>query len=211
MSQFNINTKTFVLNSICREAWVDEEVILASGDKSSYYINCKRISMTTMVALRIGDVFRGALAKFYPRYIGGPESGAIPLVTSTIISFGVNGIRNVDGFYVRKATKDHGLQNMIEGQVEPGTDVVILEDVMTSGGSAIKAAEVAFAAGLNVVAIACLVDRQAGATEAIAELSKKQDKQIEYIPIFTLDEVVKARDELINRDQQVTDGSNATS
>ena len=146
---------------------------LSSGKASTYYFDCKPVTLSADGAPLVGDAFVQALdalpASALPaqiRAIGGLTHGADPIVGATMLRAAAQG-RPLDGFYVRKQPKRHGTMRLIENPPRPGTRVVIVEDVVTSGSSALKAVDEAQKAGCIVAGVIALVDRDEGGAEAI--------------------------------------------
>jgi len=151
----------------------EREVTLSSGLKSNFYIDCKQVSLEAEGQFLIGQLFRAVIALVAPdaRAVGGLTLGADPLASATsVVSFLAG--RPLHSFIVRKEPKGHGTQQWLEasGRIKPGTPVVVLEDVITTGGSTIKAIERARGAGLDVVHAVALVDRLEGGRDAIARI-----------------------------------------
>lgn len=142
------------------------EFTLASGKTSNYYVNSKKALFNSEVASLLGDVLYDEVKAMPIEAAGGLEIGAIPMVTTLAQTFHRHG-RALEGFFVRKAIKDHGSREPIEGVLKPGSRVVILDDVLTTGASALHAAAEVEIAGGIVVAVLCIVDRLEGAREAI--------------------------------------------
>ena len=118
-----------------------------------------------------------------PDAIGGLSMGADPVVSAAIVVSAIEK-RPVQGFLVRKAAKDHGRKKQIEGMEETrGKRVAIVDDVCTTGGSILTAADRAEEAGYEVVAAFCVVDREEGGTEVIA-------KRYPFYPLFTAKELL---------------------
>ncbi len=141
---------------------------LASGQKSAYYINCKTVTLSARGSFLVGMNLLPLVPKNCVA-VGGLTLGADPLVSSlTVISHQAG--RPLQGFLVRKEKKDHGTGNQIENAPVPGSRVVIVDDVITTGGSALKATEVALECGYTVEAVLCLVDRQQGGEAVFAKL-----------------------------------------
>lgn len=142
---------------------------LASGKTASYYLDCRRITLHPQGANVIAAGMLELITAMspMPQAVGGMAIGADP-ITAAIIT--VAGQRNLPllGFMVRKEPKDHGTGRQVEGPVEPGQEVVIVEDVITSGGSALAAAEAAQAFGLRVRGVIGIIDRLAGGEAAFA-------------------------------------------
>ena len=115
----------------------------------------------------------------WPDAVGGMAIGADPITAAIITLAGQRGLP-ICGFMVRKEAKGHGTGRQVEGPVEPGQSVVIVEDVITSGGSALKAAEAAEAFGLKVTRVIGIIDRLAGGAQAFA------DRGIELRTLLTI-------------------------
>lgn len=135
---------------------------LASGAKSKYYVDIKRASTDPTVLKLMGDGL-GARAKGAQR-IAGMELGAVPLAAAASLASGIPFIM------VRKKPKGHGTNTQLEGVYEAGMEVVVVEDVTTSGGSSAEAVAVLRAAGLKVTKVVTVVDREAGAAKAFGDL-----------------------------------------
>jgi orotate phosphoribosyltransferase len=151
-------------------AYEKRDVILASGRPSNFYIDCRRVVMTAEGHFLVGWLFGQLIARHCPEIlaVGGMSLGADPLASATsLLSF--VGRQPVDAFYVRKEAKKHGTAQFIEGagHLAAGTPVVIVEDVVTTGGSSLLAVERAEQAGLRPVRILALVDRCEGGREII--------------------------------------------
>jgi orotate phosphoribosyltransferase len=138
---------------------------LASGSTSDYYVDGKMTELFSAGAHLIGEVLYERTKDLAIDAIGGLEAGAIPLTTAAVISYHRHG-RNMEGFWVRDEVKTHGTRKLIEGALHGGERVVIVDDVITRGGSSLKAAQAALALGCQVVLILALVDRLQGAAEA---------------------------------------------
>ncbi len=138
---------------------------LASGGTSDYYIDGRMTAVHSEGAYLIGE------AALYERTkdldidaIGGLQVGAVPMTTAAVISYQRHG-RSMEGFWVREEIKPHGTQKLVEGGLKKGDRVVIVDDVVTKGGSALKAVEAAWELGCEVVLVLALVDRLEGAEE----------------------------------------------
>ena len=144
------------------------EFTLASGEKSSYYIDCRLSTMSAEGQVLIGrlgvDVIRSA--GWAPAAVGGLTMGADPVSYAiAAASFGSPPV--IEAFSVRKEAKGHGTKRQIEGNFRGGDPVVVIEDVITSGGSALRAVEAVETGGGLVLGILAVVDRQQGGREAI--------------------------------------------
>ncbi|HET9276519.1 MAG TPA: orotate phosphoribosyltransferase [Gemmatimonadales bacterium] len=141
---------------------------LASGTRSTYYIDARRTTMSAEGQALIGPLGLAAIrgAGWTPRAVGGLTMGADPIAYA-IARASVDEPPRVDAFSVRKESKEHGTRRRIEGNFTPGTPVVVVEDVITSGGSTLKAIEAVRAEGGDVQGVLALVDREQGGRKAI--------------------------------------------
>ncbi len=144
------------------------EIKLASGRSSSFYFNMKPTMLDPEGAHLIGVLVCAALAGRSVDMVGGLEMGAVPIATAVAVTSQHKGWP-LPAFFVRKQAKDHGTQSLVEGlpagQTLAGRRVVIVEDVTTTGGSAMKAIAAVQAAGAIVDRVITIVDRLEGATE----------------------------------------------
>jgi orotate phosphoribosyltransferase len=154
-----------------RSFQVGPEMKLASGRTSTFYFNMKPTMLDAEGAWLIADLICDQLQGIDADLVGGLEMGAVPIASATAAVAHTRG-RNLSAFFVRKQAKEHGTKSLIEGlardETMEGKNVVIVEDVTTTGGSSIKAAEAIRGAGGNVVRVVTVVDRQEGAAEAFA-------------------------------------------
>ena len=155
---------------ICELSYEEREVTLASGRKSNFYFDGKQTTLHSRGGLLVGQAFWDEVKKFGVPIdgVGGLTLGADPIATATSIAAQLEG-HSVHAFIIRKEPKGHGTGQWLEGRknLPPGSRVVIVEDVTTTGGSSMKAVERAQEEGLEVVGIVTLVDREEGAREAI--------------------------------------------
>ncbi len=144
---------------------------LASGRTSTIYFNLKPAMLDPEGSRLIGAALAERSANLGADYVGGLELGAVPLVAATAAMSAVAG-RPVRALFVRKSAKEHGTQNLIEGLAEgempAGKKVIVLEDVTTTGGSALRAIAALREAGASVEHVVTIVDREEGAEEAFA-------------------------------------------
>lgn len=147
---------------------------LASGKKASFYLDCRKVTLHPQGANQIAAGMLSLLDPAMPQSIGGMAIGADPISAATITLAGQRGI-NLLGFIVRKEAKQHGMGRQVEGPVEPGMSAVIVEDVVTSGGSALKAVDAVNEFGLKVERILAVVDRLEGGREAIEAAGLRLD------------------------------------
>src|SRR5436189_6266043 len=147
------------------------EFTLSSGKRSSYYLDCRMTTLDPTGALLIGRLMLDCIRKhnIQADAIGGLTIGADPIATAVAVVSALEG-QPLPAFIVRKETKGHGTQRCIEGyDGRPGSRVIVVDDVCTTGDSILKAAEKAEQAGYHVVATFCVVDREEGGTEIIAQ------------------------------------------
>ena len=137
---------------------------LASGKMSSFYVNCKKVAYDPEGINLIGRVVYEAAARYEPDGVGGLTLGADPIAIAAAAESFRRG-RPFKAFVVRKQVKEHGTRLPVEGDMKSGDKVVILEDVITSGGSALAAVKASRDFGLDVAAVIALVDRQEGGRE----------------------------------------------
>jgi orotate phosphoribosyltransferase len=150
---------------------------LASGKTSSYYINSKKVLFCSEAVSLLGDLLYSATSDLDIQAIGGLEVGAIPMAAAAALSYHRAG-RSIEGFFVRKQAKGHGSQSRVEGLVNPGDRVAVIDDVLTTGGSVLQAIEAIEQLGASVLRVVCIVDRLQGASEALANY--------DFRPILTI-------------------------
>jgi orotate phosphoribosyltransferase len=157
--------------------------MLVSGRSTNYYFDMKPTMFHPAGAAWIAELMLDRIEGLKVDYVGGLAIGAVPLVNSIAMLSHQRG-RPIPGFFVRSQVKDHGTQRRIEGTTESlaGKNVVIVEDVTTTGGSASTAAEAARAEGANVVLVLSIVDRLEGAVENFKNCG------IAFQAIYTADE-----------------------
>jgi orotate phosphoribosyltransferase len=163
------------LMQIIRElSYEQREVTLASGRKSNFYFDGKQTTLHPRGAVLVGRAFYAALQKFSAPVagVGGLTLGADPIATATSMISSLEG-NPIPAFIIRKEPKGHGTGQWLEGRknVQPGSKVVIVEDVVTTGGSSVKAIDRARAEGLEVLGVITLVDREEGGRETFEQLN----------------------------------------
>jgi orotate phosphoribosyltransferase len=154
-----------LIDELREHALVLGEVVLSSGQTAEYYVDARRALLRPAGFRAAGELIAAAAVRRGAEAVGGPVMAAIPLACAAIA---VPEGDDLVGFFVRKETKSHGLQRMVEGPVEAGTRVLVVEDTVTTGGSTIAAVERIREHGLEIVGGVCIVDRLAGGAEAIA-------------------------------------------
>jgi orotate phosphoribosyltransferase len=144
------------------------EFVLASGARSNYYIDCKQVTLSAEGAALIAELILDMIAGEAVDAVGGPATGADPIAGAVAATSFQRG-RPLPAFMVRKSLKDHGTQRWVEGPIQPGSRVVIVEDVVTTAGSLLDCLDRMTALGFKVVQAIVIVDRLAGAAGAFAE------------------------------------------
>lgn len=169
-------------------AYREGKFTLASGKESSFYVDVKNVSLHPRGARLIGQL---AWERLDPRAfggVGGPTLGADPLATALSLAALERGAE-VPAFIIRKEPKKHGTSRWIEGRenLKAGADLLIVEDVVTTGMSSLKAVELARAEGFRVTKLLAVLDRLEGGTEAL------QSAGVELVRLASIDEIRKAR------------------
>jgi orotate phosphoribosyltransferase len=146
-----------------------KKVILASGKESDFFIDCKQTILTAEGHALVGELLFDLIRELPTAdAVAGVELGGCPLASAvSLVSFQRG--KDLPAFYVRKERKDHGSAKLVEGDrsLRPGIRVALLEDVITTGGSSLKAVDALKKVGAEVVGIAALVDRMEGGAETI--------------------------------------------
>lgn len=140
---------------------------LASGKKASFYLDCRKVTLDSQGANLIAEGLLELLGDALPDAVGGMAIGADP-ITAAVITVAGRQHKRLRGFIVRKEAKDHGKGRDVEGPVQTGDTAVIVEDVVTTGGSSLKAIEKAEEAGLKILGVLAIIDRLQGGAEAFA-------------------------------------------
>lgn len=142
-----------------------KKVILASGQESDHYFDMKPSMLDPVGALCLAELILDLIGDMEVDFVGGLEMGAVPLIGPIALK-SLDRKRSIAGMFVRKAAKGHGTQRLIEGVEDvAGKRIVIVEDVTTTGNSALKAISVLKEAGAEIVLVVSILDRQQGATE----------------------------------------------
>lgn len=158
--------RTRLRDLIARRSLLQGDFTLASGRQSSLFFDMKRTMLDPEGANLIADAVLDAIGDRAVDAVGGLVMGAVPVVA--VVCAKSAGRRPLQGFFVRKEVKDHGTARRIDGNLAAGDRVVILEDVTTTGGSALLAVDAVREAGAEVVAVLTIVDRKEGAADAFA-------------------------------------------
>ena len=170
-------TRQRLLAAFKERAFSFGKFTLASGKESSYYINSKKAIFQSEVVSLLGDVLWDMTRDLTIDAAGGLEVGAIPMAVALVQRYHREG-RALEGFFVRKQAKAHGSQERVEGVLKPGMRAVVLDDVLTTGGSVQQAITEIEKIGAKVMSVVCIVDRLEGARAALAAY--------DYRPIFTI-------------------------
>jgi orotate phosphoribosyltransferase len=179
-----LRAKAFAL--IKERSFAIGDFTLASGQKSKFYLDMKPTMFHPEGAGLLAELVLQKLENVAVDCIGGLEMGAVPLVTAVALVSQQKG-RPLEGFFVRKQVKDHGTRRRVEAIKDlRGKNVVILEDVTTTGGSAMAAVEAVEQEGGKVAMVLTIVDRGAGAKEFYAA------KNLRFEWLFRLDEFLAA-------------------
>jgi len=173
------DAKSRLRELVNEKAVIRGDFILASGAKSNYYIDAKFISLTSEGLAYFARVIVDMMRDLDINLIGGMTLGADPIIGAVVAMSHLVG-KPVDGIIVRKEAKDHGRGKQIEGPISEGAKVLIIEDVVTTGGSSLKAIDAVEKAGGKIAEVICLVDRLAGGREAF------ESKGYKFSSIFTI-------------------------
>jgi orotate phosphoribosyltransferase len=163
-------------------AYLEGDFVLRSGKRSKYYLDKYRFETRPDILAALGERIAAAAREFEPdaTRLAGPELGAVALAAAGSLASGLPFL------IVRKAAKDYGTSNRIEGLYAEGETVCLVEDVVTSGGALLDAVEALRAAGLTVRSAICIVDREEGGADALAR------QAVRLRPIFRAAEILEA-------------------
>jgi orotate phosphoribosyltransferase len=186
------DNRTHLLNLIATLSFRLGDFTLASGQKSDYYIDCRTTTLHAEGGRLSGLVLYDLIREHFPQAeaVGGLTMGADPLVSNTASASAWHHLHHkrdqlVHGFLIRKAEKTHGTGRRLEGFHKLGAHVVIVDDVCTTGGSTITAIEATKEAGMNVIGVLCLVDREQGGRANIEEAAQHAP----FYSVFTANDV----------------------
>ncbi len=193
------NHRSALLDLLATHSFKLGDFTLASGAHSDYYIDCRITTLHAEGGRLSGLVLYDLIRQHCPhaQAVGGLTMGADPLVSNTASASAWHALDHpgaplLHGFLVRKAEKAHGTGRKVEGFLKPGARVVILDDVCTTGGSTITAIESAREAGMVVVGVFCLVDREQGGREKIEAAIAKAGDSAPFVSVFTANDVREA-------------------
>src|SRR5919198_4434016 len=169
-----------LIDELRTHALVVGEVVLTSGQVAQYYVDAKRAILRPAGFAALAALLAARARDWGATAVGGLTMGADPVACAALA-----GGADVKAFFVRKETKAHGLQRRIEGPLlEPGDRCLVVEDVVTTGGSTLTAIEALREAGHEIVGVTAVLDRLAGGGEAIARASGAP-----YEPLTTIEDV----------------------
>lgn len=178
-----LTTRDELIRHLVTHSLKKGDFTLASGRKSNYYINGKLSTLDSRGAYLVARIFLAMIADDVPDAVGGLTLGADPIVGAMLSLAGMEDLP-LKGFIVRKATKDHGTKSLVEGPLVEGDRAVIVEDVITTGGSSLAAIEAVEAAGCKVSRVLAVVDREEGSQNNL----KKRGYRLESV--FTATELL---------------------
>jgi orotate phosphoribosyltransferase len=161
--------KNELIDLLCRKSFKYSETPafkLVSGRMSRFYVNCKPTTLSPRGMYLVGHLMFEAIENSGAVAVGGLTFGADPIAMATAFASELKG-RPLNAFSIRKTQKDHGIVKWVEGDIQAGQPVVVIDDVATTGGSTVKAIERARSEGLEVVRAVILVDRQEGGMDNI--------------------------------------------
>jgi orotate phosphoribosyltransferase len=180
-----MDAKQTLLEELRRHALILGEVTLTSGATAQYYVDAKRAILRPAGFRALGDLVAGYARRWEATAVGGLTMGADAPACAALA-----GGAEATAFFVRKETKAHGLQRRIEGpRLEPGARCLIVEDVVTTGGSTVQAIEAVRGEGFEVCGVVTVLDRLAGGADAIREASGGAP----YAALATIDDVYPER------------------
>jgi len=181
----NTSYRSELLEILLKKSFKRGEFILASGQKSNYYVDARLTTLDARGGYLIAKIFLAMLADDVPNAVGGLTLGADPIIGSMLALAGLEDL-DLKGCIVRKKAKEHGTQSLVEGPLSRGDRVVIIEDVLTTGGSSLKAINAVRDMGCEVKRVLGVVDREQGARENLKEAGCHMES------IFTVSELLRA-------------------
>jgi orotate phosphoribosyltransferase len=181
----NETARARLIAELREHALVIGEVTLTSGRKAQYYVDAKRAILLPSGFRALGELVAAEAERVGATAVGGMTMGADPVACAALAAGAP-----VKAFFVRKDRKQHGLQRWIEGpELEPGERCLVVEDVVTTGGSTVEAIERVREEGFQVVGVVSVLDRLAGGADAIAAAGDGAP----YAPLATIDDVYPER------------------
>lgn len=157
-----------LLDIVRREAYMEGGFVLSSGARSSFYLDCRRVTLHPIGALLAAGFVLNHAKSIGVTSVGGPTLAADPIV-GAVVALSPLHDWPCEGFIVRKSAKEHGAGRLVEGRITRGQKTLIVEDTITSAGSVLRAIDAVEAEGAVVAGVWALVDRESGGKEALAE------------------------------------------
>jgi len=183
-----MNRRAELLELIRARSFGRGKIKLVSGRESDYYIDMRPTTLHPAGATCVGELIVDALEGMPVEFVGGLEMGAVPIATAVAIASQRRGGR-IQAFFVRKQAKDHGARKLVEGlpkgETLKGRNVVIVDDVMTTGGSSVQAINAVREDGGNILMVIAIVDRLEGAAETFAA------EKLPFRALYTADDFLK--------------------
>jgi orotate phosphoribosyltransferase len=180
-----LSSQQALVEELKKHALVHEDVVLSSGAKASYFIDAKRVLLSPIGFKLVGGQVRHYVEVFGATAVGGLTLGADAIACSALI----DPPAGMKGFFVRKEPKQHGLQKLIEGpQLQVGDKCLIVDDVVTSGSSTIKAIQAIQAEGIEICGVLAVLDRLAGGGERI-----EHEAAAPFVALTNIDQVFPGR------------------
>jgi orotate phosphoribosyltransferase len=184
-----MSARETLLRALREHGLVIGDVTLASGRQAKYYVDARRALLLPVPFRALGELVGEQAERLGASAVGGPTLGADPIACAALTAAAGHDLK---GFFVRKERKDHGLQRWIEGPaIAAGERALVVEDVVTSGGSLTTAIERLREEGIELAGALAVLDRLAGGREAIEEALG--DPSLPYVPLFTIDDVYPDR------------------
>lgn|SRR5690554_6730 len=179
-----MNNADALVRLLAQRSYREGDFVLASGARSTFYLDAKQVTYFAEGARLVGEGVLQLARERNLHSVGGLTMGADAIIASTVFAAGAAGY-DMTGFVVRKEAKQHGLAKWIEGVLPADQDVVLVDDVITSGMSVLKAADKAAEAGARVKLVVGVVDREQGGGDNI------RARGIEFLPLATISEIRK--------------------
>lgn len=176
------DTREKLLRAVREKAYRTGDFTLASGKKSDYYIDCKEVTLDGEGSLLVGRTVFEIIKDWGVSAVGGMELGSVPISTAVSVVSAIEGAP-IFNFIVRKEAKGHGTGKRLEGRIGPGDRVAVVEDVVSTGGSSLRAIDAIEEAGAVIAGLVSIVDREMGGADVF------KNRGIKYKPIFTISEI----------------------
>jgi orotate phosphoribosyltransferase len=161
------------------------EFKLTSGQTSHFYVDCKEVSLTAYGAFLIGEEIFNRIKSLPVEGVGGMTLGADPIATSVSVMSHIKQ-KPINAFIVRKEQKQHGSGKQIEGVLSAGANLVVVEDVVTTGGSTLRTINILRSAGYTILKVVALIDRLEGGGEKIMA------EGVTFEPLYTMNDFKNA-------------------